>query len=186
MSSIVISQCLVKIVFNVYIIITLQVFSLLCQTVFHEYFLIFVLFPWSLELLFCCCCSFLCFYHCLSPNSCKWARKSFQRVFPHSPPHRMMHQCTALSGPAAVTLLLSLDQWLVRLNVQASPSIYFHPSPMLDPLFLTLLFPFSWFIVCLVHHISKNSLRKDCGHRGKGSGILWHMFRCLHSWSWAS
>lgn len=47
-------------------IITLHVFSLLCQTVFHEYFLIFMLcFPGRLARL--CCYSFLCFCHCLSP-----------------------------------------------------------------------------------------------------------------------
>lgn len=126
-SSRVISQCLVKTVFNVYIIITVHVFSLLGQTVFHEYFLIFMLcFPWRLALLLCCS-SFLCFCHCLSPQSCKWAIQSFQSVFPHSPRHQVTHPCTALSGPAAATLLLSLDRWLVRLNMQASPSMYFHP-----------------------------------------------------------
>lgn len=43
-SSIVVSQCLVKSVFNVYVIITIQVFSLLYQTVYHEYFLIVLMF----------------------------------------------------------------------------------------------------------------------------------------------
>ena len=145
-SSGVISQFLIKNVFNVYIIITLQIFSLLCQTVFHEYFLIFMLcFPWRLELLLCCY-SFLRFCHCLSPQSCQWAMKSFRSVFPHSPRQRVTYPCTALSGPAAATLLLSLDRWLVRLNMQASPSMYFHPCPMLGPLFLTVPFPLSWLL----------------------------------------
>ena len=165
-SSIVTSQCLVETVFNVYIIITLQVFSLLCQTVFHEYFLIFMFcFPWSFELLVCCCYSFLCCCHSLSPQSCKWAIKSFQRLFPHSPRHQAMHQCTASSGPAAATPLPALDRWLVRLSTRASPSMRCHPRPMSGPL------PYSTLPTLLIYCLLGASRLKKPLRRGCGRGV---------------
>lgn len=120
---------------------------------FHEYFLIVTMFcfSWSLELLLffgCCWYSFLCLYHCLYPQLSKRTIKSFQRVFSHNPLGQVVCQGISLSVPVVVTLLLSLDWWHVRLNTQASSSIYLYPSPMLDSLFLTLLFS-TFLVYCL-------------------------------------
>ena len=90
-SCIVVSQCLVKSVFNVYVIITVQVFSLLYQTVYHEYFLIVLMFllEFRVSSFFVCLFVnrfFFCFYYYVPPKLSKWTVKFSQRVFSHSQP----------------------------------------------------------------------------------------------------